>query len=291
VDRKKIAFIINKTSGRKKHLAIEALIEKNLDNQKFEVIYYYSQARFHCTTLAAEAAKVAEIVVAIGGDGTVNEVASALINTEIALGIIPAGSGNGIARNFGIPVNFEKAIKLFNNYKIIKSDTGSINGTPFLATAGCGFDAHVANLFALSKVRGLKTYVKIVLNEFRNFKPIALELNVDGKLSNHSVFLATVANGKQFGNNAFIAPHAEFNDGLFNITLIKPFPLRSAAGLIRRLFSRNIYHSPLVEHFIGKEITIRQTNKIAHFDGEPLESGQELSFKINPLSLKILVGV
>jgi diacylglycerol kinase (ATP) len=288
--RKKITFIINPKSGTGKQKGIENKIKIFLDNKKSDFTIAYTSHRYHAIELAKEAAKSSDVVVAIGGDGTVNEVASALVGTGKPLGIIPTGSGNGIARNLGIPTDIRAAIELLNNFKTTITDTGYINGKAFFATAGCGFDAHISHKFSMVKKRGFFSYVKLILKEYKRFKPLSLSISINGNALNSSVFLATVANGKQFGNNACISPKAIINDGLLNLTLLRPFPFYAVPGIIVKLFSQKIDTSAFVETFEAKEITIQQQGNIAHYDGDFFESGESLTFSVLPASLNIAIA-
>jgi diacylglycerol kinase (ATP) len=289
VNKQKITFIVNPVSGTGKQKQLEDSIEKHLDHSRFDFVIQYTQSPGHATELAVNAAADSYLIVAVGGDGTINEVAKALINTSIPLGIIPCGSGNGLATHYGIPVKVDEAVKLINNGKIIITDTALINGVAYLSTAGVGFDAHIAQKFNQSKNRGFSSYAKLVLTEWVNFKPLHFKFSADGQKFERTAFLTTIANCSQFGNNAFIAPEAKTDDGKLNVTIVKPFPFWAVPGLLRRLFNKKIHLSPFVETFTAKEIEIEQPSESVHYDGEFWLAGKQIKFINIPNSLKIFV--
>lgn len=288
--KKKILFIVNPVSGVGKHNTLQKLVEAFLDANLFDYEIAYTERAGHATILATEAVKNKYDVVAItGGDGSVNEVAQALLHSHTSLAIIPTGSGNGVARHFNIPVNIRKAIAVINCYNIKTIDTASINNLPFVMVAGCGFDAHIAAAFVNYGKRGFLSYAKLVLREFRLFKSQDYKISIDGKSFSKTAFMITVANCSQFGNNAVIAPLALADDQLLNITLLKQFPVFSAPSITLRLFNKTIHLSKYIETFQGKNITIEQMADFAQIDGESITTGKKMEIKINPLSLKVLV--
>jgi diacylglycerol kinase (ATP) len=289
VSRQKIKFIVNPISG----LGRQKLISKILDVFLNKDVYEHSVVCTEYAGHAKELTKIAveegyKIIVAVGGDGTVNEVASNLLYSDIIFGIIPAGSGNGLAGHLKIPVNIPKAIGIINkgHYEVI--DTGMVNSQPFMMATGCGFDAHIAHEFAQYGKRGFINYAKLVLKEFKNFSPQEFHFNIDGVEYEKEAFMLTVANSSQFGNNAKIAPLAKTDDNILNVILLKKFPANVMPDLILRLFNRTLHHSKYVETFEGKNIKISQKNQHAQMDGEPVALGNKLDISINPLSLKVI---
>lgn len=229
-------------------------------------------------------------VVAAGGDGTVNRTAKALTGKNIPMGIIPLGSGNGLARHLNIPMNLENAAKYIIIGKTRQIDTCTINDEPFFCTAGAGFDAHVGKLFSQSEKRGFSSYLKIVAGEFKSYKPQKYRIKIDEKFYELCAFLITVANAGQYGNNAYIAPLADISDGLMDVTVLKPFGIIHAPALAGRLFLKKIHKSSKIISFKATAVEIvREEEGCVHFDGEPAVMGKELNFKIHPLSLKIIV--
>ena len=287
--KKKIIFIVNPVSGTGKQKKIEIAIQKGIDLKHFSYEIFYTTHKGHATEIATKVNNGSAMIVAVGGDGTINEIAKTLIGKNIPLGIVPAGSGNGFARHFGIPTNINKALGIINHFNVIASDSAKLNDKIFISTAGCGFDAHIAGLFSHSVKRGFSTYVKLVLKEFMRYKPLEYKIIIDHEEYSRKAFLLTVANCSQFGNNAFISPMANAEDGILNITLIKPFPLSAVPGLIYSLFTKKIHQSKYVETLKGKEIFIQQSLEMAHLDGEAINPGKEISISILPKSLNLIV--
>ncbi|MFN4234238.1 MAG: diacylglycerol/lipid kinase family protein [Bacteroidia bacterium] len=285
----KLLFIVNPIAGKGKKNNVLTLIDKIIDKKNYEYEIKIWEKWDDVGVIVENGIKQGiNIFAAVGGDGTVNEVSKKLIGTDKKLAIIPSGSGNGIARHLKIPINTKKALKLINQGNTNLHDTGLINSKPFIMCAGVGFDAHVAYLFSKENKRGLKTYIKIIAHEFSIYKPLKYELKIDGKKIEKKAFLISIANCSQFGNNAWIAPQAKSNDGILNITLIKPFLPFYAPSLVRRLFLKTIHKSKFVETFKGKEIEIKHKNTIAQYDGEAFEAGKNIQIKIVPNSLYII---
>ncbi len=289
--KKKIRYIINPKSGTKSKVDIKALINEVTDAHSVDIDVCLTQAPKHATELANEAAeKKYDIVVAVGGDGSANETAKGLVGSTTALGIIPTGSGNGMARHLKIPMDPFDAIGIINRSNPIKIDTFSVNGEFCLGTFGVGFDGHIAHLFAQSKVRGYATYVKLVLSEFYKYKPIVFNLNVDGNEYSRACFLLTFANSSQFGNNAVIAPFADIQDGILEVSMMKKFPAYAAPHLIYRLMHNIIYKSRYFEMDKGRDITVKNVNSIrGHIDGEPVTFHDDLKIRVLPASLLVIV--
>lgn len=267
---KKIVFIINPNSGVDRNKALKATIEKCLDLQQFQYEMVYTEYAQHGTELAQKASlSGADIVVAVGGDGSVNDIAKGLLGTEVALAIIPKGSGNGLARSLNIPLKAEKAIQLINNSKVISIDVGLVNQHIFLSNTGVGFDAVITQQFANSKKRGFQAYSQIIARNLFKYKPQKYVIEVDGQQVEHEAFMITVANAVQLGYGFKIAPEAELQDGLFDVIIIKKFPKLKAALIALRAFSGKILRSKSVIHLKGKHIRIHhpQLNSF-QLDGE-----------------------
>ncbi len=287
---KKILFIVNPVSGVGRKNIVVKLIKKQLDKQQFDYRITYTQAPKHATELAHEAAaKNFYAVVAIGGDGTVNEIGKGLVGTQTAMAFLPAGSGNGLARHLKIPINLSKAMSVINSGRIISIDTVNMNNEMYVGMAGIGFDAHIGWKFATFGKRGFWSYVKIFLREYPKYKAQDYEICLDGKTISKNAFLISFANGSQYGNNAAIAPEADLQDGLLDVCVLKNFPLYSVPYLAWRLFNQLMHQSKYMETFRTKEILIKQNSDAAHIDGEPVQLGKELKIKVNPLSLKVIV--
>jgi len=288
--KKKICFIINPISGIGKKKVIEKLIEEKLNKQIFDHKIIYTEAPKHATKIAQQAAaENFDIVVAVGGDGSVNEIAKGLINTNTAMAIIPAGSGNGLARHLNIPLDFKMAMSIINKAKEIQIDSINFNNEIFVNVAGIGFDALIGWKFANYGKRGFSSYIKIILREFWKYKSQDYELIIDGKSIHKKAFLISFANGSQWGNNAHIAPLANSSDGVLDIAILKNISLLSITSIVFKLFRRKLHLSSHMEIIKIKEVIVKQTNAIAHIDGEPIELVNTIKIKVNPLSLKVIV--
>lgn len=283
-----ILFIINPISGTVKKSGVEHLIHENLDLSKYKYSIKHTQYPHHATEIAKKEANHYQLIVAVGGDGTVHEVGLGLINTNTTLGIIPMGSGNGLARHLKIPMSTKKAIQFLNFSKTKLIDTVKINDTHFLGAAGIGFDAHISNLFAKTKKRGFITYLKISMKEFFNYQEQEYELILNNEKNYRKAFLITFANSNQYGNNAFIAPQSIINDGWISMVILKKFSLLHAIPLAYKLFTKRINSSSFVEEFKVKKIQIKSLHQEIHLDGEPLLMENILNIEVLPLSLKVI---
>jgi len=291
--RTQIIFIINPISGRTTGgVNVPALLDQLLDKERYQPSVVFTQYAGHATEIAREsAAEGIPVVCAVGGDGTVNEVARGLIGTHTALAILPKGSGNGLARHLGIPMNLTLAIDSLNKGQRSTIDSCTINNHPFFCTAGIGFDAHVSAVFAASAKRGLQTYVQMVLREFFRFKPQPAVLQLNGKQLETTCFVVAFANASQYGNNAFIAPMADIRDGLLDVCLIRHLNLRKAIGISYGLITKQIANSPDAEYFTTREIAIRSEHAFKfHADGEYMGEATSFNVKISPLSLHVIIS-
>lgn len=286
-----ILFIINPISGGKDKLKIPAIIDANLDRTKFNPNYSFTEYVGHAAEIAEEAAnKNFDIIVAVGGDGTINEIAAKVMQQQKILGIIPFGSGNGLARFLKIPMDTAKSIQVLNGMNVTKIDTGTFNEKFFFNMAGMGFDAHISSVFVGNKKRGLSGYLKLGLKEMLNYKPQTYHLLIDGVHYTREAFVVSVANSSQYGNNAHVSPHASVTDGLLDICIIKAFPLYKIPLLAWYMMSATTDKSDMVEIIKGKNINITRVDDGAiHIDGEPYFMGREIAVSIVPLSLNIIV--
>jgi len=289
---KKICFIINPISGIGKQKKVEELLGKLLNTSLFDIEILYTKARKHATELAKEATiKNVDIVVAVGGDGSVNEVAKGLIGSNTAMAIIPAGSGNGFARHNKIPIDIEKAILLLNNYSIQTVDTWNLNEHFFLNIAGLGFDGHIAHLFENVGKRGLSTYAKLVFSEFKKYRCSDYSLEVDGKkILAHNVFLMSISNASQYGNNAYVNKISSIQDGIAEICVLKKFPLGASPLIALKMFTNSLAASKYATNYSGKNITIIKGENKTHVDGDAIDTESRIAISCNPKSLKIVVA-
>jgi YegS/Rv2252/BmrU family lipid kinase len=289
--KQKIHFIINPISGGKSKTHIPDLIFKILDKNIYDIQIFFTQGQESNHHLAAASALEADIVIAIGGDGTVNNVAQYLVNTNKIFGVIPMGSGNGLARELNISTNPVKALQLINSPKIKTIDTCKANNQFFINLAGVGFDAHIANLFEKADSRGFKTYTKITLKEFIKYKNKHYHLHYNGEQTTVNAFMICVCNGTQFGNNAFAAPKAIYNDGLFDVVVFNAFKIWQVPQIAYKLFTGDVSDLPFVQTFKTDQIFIaRQEKEVANIDGEAMVLDSNINFKIFKQSLKVIVG-
>lgn len=287
----RIRFIINPISGVGKKGILPELIEKNIDKERFEYDIQYTEYRKHAKQLAHDSSVEGyDIVCAVGGDGSVHEVGTALIGTNTKLAIIPVGSGNGLARHLGIPLNIEKAIQNINNMQVMQMDTVLVNDKPFLNAGGYGFDAIIAKKFDESRKRGFMSYVKLVMREFMRYNPVNVTVDINGQVKKLPVLLCTVANASEFGNGFCISPKSDVTDGKIELFLLKPFSIWSAPRLAYQFFRRKSDRSRYAEIISFEKARIILSKQIAHYDGEPFDVRSELNVQVIPKSLNILVG-
>ncbi len=268
------------------------LVAKYLDPTIFDYDIEFTTGIFHAHDLAKAAVGEYEIVVAVGGDGTVNEIASAIAGTDTVLGVIPFGSGNGLARFLTIPMDTEEAIKTMNAGRTITIDAGKMNGQWFFNMAGMGFDAHISHVFANgSTKRGFVSYFKSSIQEISTYKSKNYHIEIDGVAYDREAFMLSMANSSQYGNNAHVSPTASVQDGLLDVCIIKPFPLWRFPEMGLRMFTKTADSSRYVEIIKGKHIVItRQEEGPIHLDGEPQVAGTAIDIEIVPNSLHVIVG-
>lgn len=292
--KQKIRFIINPISGIKSKKDIPSLIEQNLNHNLFDYDITFTEYRKHAKNIAYESSLEGfDIVCAVGGDGSVHEVGTALIDTPTKLAILPTGSGNGLARHLNIPLEIDKAIQNINLNKSIKMDTVIVNDKPFLGVGGYGFDAVIAKKFAEYHTRGFASYIKLTIKEYFNFRPKKVKIILDGnteKERTEEVVLCTIANASEFGNGFVVSPESSVEDGKLEMFLLKPFSFWSAPKLAYKFFKKSAHQSKYSEIIKFEKARIQLTDKIAHYDGEPFDVRSELNIQVVPKSLNILVG-
>ena len=217
--------------------------------------------------------------------------ASELVHTDVIFGVIPYGSGNGLARHLGISMFPKRALKQINDHVIQAIDYGLADETKFFCTCGTGFDAHVSHQFAIEGRRGFLTYLKTIFREYIRYKPYMYILKNGDIEIRQRAFLITFANASQYGNNAFIAPHASTSDGMLDVCILKPFSFFVIPWLAFLLFQKEIDKSKHISIVRTKEMTlVRRQAGSFHIDGDPIEKGKEIHIKIIPAGLKVLVG-
>ena len=292
MNKKKIIFILNPISGTVSKAGIPGLIEERLDKEKFDCRIAETKYAGHATELAQQAARQGiDIVVAVGGDGTVNEVGRALVNTKTAMGILPCGSGNGLARHLNLPMNLKKCIDILNDCDIHTLDYGLINRHPFFCTCGMGFDALISMKFAEAGKRGPITYMQKILEEGLSYQPETYEIEDEEGTRRYKAFLVSAANASQYGNNAYIAPQASMSDGLLDIIIMEPFDLIEAPQVAIELFNKTLDKNLKIKTFRASHIHIhRKSEGIIHYDGDPVMADADVDISIVPKGINIIVN-
>ncbi len=290
---KNIAFIINPISGTQNKRKIPKLIEQLLDSGQWLANVDYTEYAGHGRVLAKQYATMGfNAVVAVGGDGTVNEVASGLAGTDTSLGIIPLGSGNGFARHLNLPMRPQRAIEMLNHSESIYVDYGMANDKMFVSTCGTGFDALIADQFAVDGKRGLQTYIKKIVQDLLTYRSETYRLT-DGKDIDitHKAFLITFANASQWGYNAYIAPYASVQDGKMDICILSDKALITAPSIAMSLFTKTIDQSMFMDTLQAREITLcRESEAPFHIDGDPVSMPKDIHIRIVEDGLKVLVA-
>ena len=289
---KKITFILNPISGTISKAGVPELIDNTIDKDIYDYQLVFTERAGHATEIAAaEVAKGTDIVVAVGGDGTVNEVGRALVHTNTALAILPCGSGNGLARHLMLPMNLKKSIETINKGVIHDLDYGVINDIPFFCTCGIGFDAFVSMKFAEAGKRGPITYVENVLREGLRYKPETYTITDESGTKMRKAFLISCANASQYGNNAYIAPHASMADGILDISIMEPFDMFDAPQISMDLFSKTIENNSKIKMLKSSRILVkRQKEGYIHYDGDPVMAGTEIEIHVEHKGIKMVVN-
>lgn len=293
IESNKVLFIINKFSGGGFQDSLEGRIIDACGKAQLECSIEFTQTKGHAIELAKQAAQQNNFktVFAVGGDGTVNEVAQGLVGTSTLMGIIPNGSGNGLARHLRLHMNFKKSLTLIESTRSILMDTLLVNNMLSVNVSGVGFDGHVAGMFGKDGTRGFVGYSKLVLKEFFRFKEFVVEVEVDGEKINRESFIIALANSSQYGNNARVAPQASVCDQLIDVCFIKKIPVLQSIEFGYKMFSGGLHRSALVEMIKAKKISLRFNKPIAfHIDGEAHAPIDLLEIKIQPASLRMLVA-
>lgn len=291
---KKIVFIVNPISGTKDKQHIIDIIPQYFTSDKFDIEIARTERAGHATELARKAAEEGALAaIAVGGDGTVNEVARGITHTGTALGIVPCGSGNGLARHIGIPMKAEKALEVLTRLDIRDCDYGLICGHPFFCTAGIGFDAQVSDTFAKAGKRGLVTYLKTTIGVGLKYQGEEYDIEIDdsGKTEHLHCWLITGANAAQYGNDFYIAPGASVVDGKLDVNIWRKFPkiISPAVGL--RLHNATIDHQKYVQIVHCDKITVRRKKAgPIQWDGDPADGPEVVTMEVVKGGLKMIVG-
>lgn len=289
-EKSSILFLVNPKSGVQSKADLPRLIEKFIDKRKFDYAIKHTQYVAHACELAREAvSQKVNVVVAVGGDGTVNEVGRVLVGTDTALGILPFGSGNGLARHLGVPIEPKGALEFINRAVPVNVDYGKINGTPFFCTCGIGFDALVSHSFAQGKRRGPLGYINNMLLDWLQYEPEIYELETEWSSEKYKAFLIACGNAAQYGNNAYIAPGASMRDGMLSITIMEPFGVVDVPMILGQMLGKNLYSNSKIRTLAARWVKIKRSRPgVVHFDGEPAEMAAEVYVEIVPSGLKVL---
>jgi diacylglycerol kinase (ATP) len=291
MNRRHLVFIVNPRSGVKRQKAVEQAVDAFLDKTQYSYEIQHTRFARHGTELAREAAAAgAFAVVAVGGDGSVNDVATGLCGTDTALAIIPKGSGNGMARTLGLPRQTAAAIRVINGGRIAQMDIGFADERLFVSNAGVGFEALISEKFAPSKRRGFFTYGMLVTKHLWRYHSREWRISIDGKELQTRAFMVSVANGQHFGYNFRIAPQADWKDGLLDLVIVRDFPKLLGLPLLFRLMNGSLLKSRYVAHYRGREVTVTHPGlSLLQTDGEAHPCGSAVRFRIEPSALRVII--
>ena len=286
----RVLFVINPISGGKSKAKFVAQVERYLDMNRFDPRYVYTEGPEQVGALTQNGVREkVDVIVAVGGDGTINEVARYLLYKPIPLGVIPYGSGNGFARSLNIPLKTTKAIQRLNQMRVKQVDSGMLNGKSFFNMGGLGFDAAVSTRFSKTGNRGVFGYMLTAIATMLSFKPRECQIEMGTQSRREQVFMLSFANSPQFGNNAYIAPKASMEDGLLDLCIVRPFPIYLFPKMVYHLFNKSAHKSNYTEFIQFKAIKILvDAQEIVHLDGEPYRLGEVLELKVLPKSLKVI---
>jgi len=291
-DKRSITFIVNPISGTHSKDSLPGLIDEVLDGDAWQWSVVETEYAGHAAVLAKACAKRGDwACVAVGGDGTVNEVARSLTHAQTALGIVPCGSGNGLARHLCLPMDMRRALHIINQGHVETMDYGVINELPFFCTCGMGFDAFISLKFAEAGKRGPATYVENVLKEGLKYQPETYEVEDETGTRRYKAFLIACANASQYGNNAYIAPGATMTDGMMDVIIMEPFNALEAPQISLDLFAKTLTKNSKIKTFRTRAIHIHRSQPGAiHYDGDPIVTGSDVDVHIEPKGIRILTN-
>jgi len=270
---------------------LSEIVSSSLNSRHYNWEILYSESAGHLTELSrAAAAECADIIAAVGGDGTLNLVAGGMIGSKSVLAVIPAGSGNGLARHLNIPIDIAESLKIIGKGKKQLIDTLTVNDRLCISIAGVGFDALVAKKFSEETRRGFFSYFKIVTNEYTYYRPRKYRMEIDGRQVVREALFVSFANTNQFGYNTIISPEASISDGLVDVCIVKKVPLWHAPRVVGLLLTRRIDSSGFVEIIRARNVKLsRNKNREVNIDGEPVKLTKDLHIAVNPGSLSVIV--
>lgn len=283
---------MNPISGTTKKSGIPDIIRNAVDKDFYDFSIAETLYRGHAAEIAGRAKEEGfYAAVAVGGDGTVNEVGRALVNSDTALGIIPCGSGNGLARHLMLPMYIHKAIDVINMHAVHQLDYGMINSYPFFCTCGMGFDAYISMKFAESGKRGPITYLENILKEGLKYRSEDYEVSCNGETTKLKAFLISCANASQYGNNAYIAPQASMSDGLLDVIIMSPFDVLDATQIGIEMFNKTLDKNPKVNTFRTTRLHIhREKPGLIHYDGDPVMTDADIDISVVHKGIKVIIN-
>ncbi len=287
----KLVFIINPNSGLMPKSTLKNKIIRYFSGKEIPIVIKITKKAGDAFSFAKKYSiqKNIKAIIAVGGDGTVNEIVNGIAKSGKPMGIVRGGSGNGLARHLGIPVTLNRALAVIEKAYYCSIDLMRINGQYSANVSGVGFDAIIAHKFQNVNIRGPVSYARIVLTEFATFKAQNYDIIVDGESINRDAYLISFANSSQFGNNALISPMASVIDGYVDLCIVKPFPKISSPLVVERLMTGRLDKGKYIEIIKAKKIILKQESKIYHIDGEAIEGENLLDVEIVPSILNMIV--
>ena len=285
----KAMLVMNPRSGKRQALTVRGLAERIAAEMEVQLDIRTVEGPGHGTSLAREAvANGCQRVISVGGDGTNNAIATGLIGTDVALGVVAMGSGNGYARSIGLPLKPEPALRHAFRGTPKRMDVCYLNEHPFLGTAGIGFDARVADKFDKSSTRGMFTYARITVQDIFGTPPMPIELTVDGRTIREEVLMIVFCNTREFGNGADISPSSKPDDGMAEIRVVRKPPFFQLVKAFYDVYTHRADSNPNLLNIPAKEAFVRQAGTLAHLDGEPMEIGREVRFRLEAAALSVI---
>ncbi|MFN0276456.1 MAG: diacylglycerol/lipid kinase family protein [Chitinophagales bacterium] len=290
--KKRILFIINPVAGIRRKDKIPRYINTYLNHSLFSYEVIYTEARGHATAIAQQAVKDAiDVVCVAGGDGSVNEVATGLIGGKTALAIIPSGSGNGLARHLGYSINIRSTLSVINDFHIKKIDVGKVNDQYFFSLIGIGFDAYAAKVFSKEESRGFLTYAWASMKSIASFHPFEYRMQINNETLEGKAFMINVCNSNQYGYNVKIAPHADLQDGILDVVIVKNMPKIKLPLLVIQLFMGSHLFSMNVKYVKTEKLTLTSpAYSYLQVDGETVHKSKDFIISIEKEVLPVLVN-
>ncbi len=292
--KRKILFIVNRFSGANSKNNLDEIIQENLDCNKYDYKIRYTEFAGHAKQLGSEAKdEEYDIVASVGGDGTINEIAQSLVNSNCNLLVVPGGSGNGLAMHLGMGRNIGKCIANIESYKTHKIDSCRVNEDFFINVAGVGFDAIVAHRIKEQKRRGILMYIREFFKGLKDLKAIPMRISIDDKVIEGKFINVVAANASMYGYGFSIAPLADLEDGLFDLIMIKEAPKWKYFIHAYRFLTRSLHKAPFVDLIKTRNLNVELLEDVTYFqiDGEERLAERILNFNINQMSLSILTNI